>query len=103
MSDVDITVQPSSNISVEGSNIGDASEVAFSSTSGILESTSVQSALDELEERKFVGNSAPSVSLTDEGDLWYDTDDDVMYVRNESAWVELVQANLSGAVDGGTY
>ena len=103
MSDVDITVQPSSNVSVEVSNIGNASSVSFSSTSGILSSTSVQSALDELEERKFVGNSAPAVGVTDEGDLWYDTDDDIMYVRNDTSWTELVQGNLSGTIDGGTY
>ena len=45
--------------------------------------------------------SAPSSGIT-EGDLFYDTDDDVFYVRDEDSWNELV-SSVSGTVDGGSY
>jgi len=37
-----------------------------------------------------------------EGDIWYDTDDDKLYVRDEDSWNELV-SSISGTVDGGSY
>jgi len=104
----DVTVSPSANVTVEvtsssdntisSSNISDASGITYSSANGVLSSTNLQSALDELDERKFTGDNAPSVSLTDEGDIWYDTDDDITYVRKNSDWVAIMdsQSSLNG-------
>jgi len=45
--------------------------------------------------------SAPS-SGVNEGDLFYDTDDDVFYVRDEDSWNEVLVAGQS-ALNGGTF
>jgi|TARA_R110000824_G_C14817095_1_gene636291 hypothetical protein len=37
-----------------------------------------------------------------EGDLYYDTDDDKLYTRDEDSWNEIV-TSISGTVDGGSY
>lgn len=37
-----------------------------------------------------------------EGDLFYDTDDDKLYARDENSWNEIV-TSASGIVDGGTW
>ena len=44
--------------------------------------------------------SAPGAPV--EGDIWYDTDDDEFYVRDENSWNEVV-TSVSGTVDGGSY
>ena len=48
-----------------------------------------------------VGASAPTAAVT-EGDVWYDTDDDKFYVRDEDSWNEIF-TSVSGTVDGGSY
>ena len=45
--------------------------------------------------------SAPS-SGVNEGDLFYDTDDDVFYVRDEDSWNEVLVAGAS-TLNGGTF
>ena len=45
--------------------------------------------------------SAPSSGIT-EGDLFYDTDDDVFYVRDEDSWNEVLVAGAS-TLNGGTF
>ena len=45
--------------------------------------------------------SAPS-SGVNEGDLFYDTDDDVFYVRDEASWNEVLVAGVS-SLNGGTF
>lgn len=107
----DITVNPSSNVTVEvsasadnsisSSNITDASGITYASLNGVLNSTNLQSALDELDERKFTGDNAPSVLLTDEGDIWYDTDDNITYVRKDSDWVKIMDEE--SALNGGYF
>ena len=37
-----------------------------------------------------------------EGDLYYDTDDDKLYARDEDSWNEIV-TSVSGTVDGGSF
>ena len=74
--------------------------IAHNSTN--VTSTNVRDAIEELGTQIAVGASAPTASVT-EGDLWYDTDDDIFYVRRDTAWVELVQEDLTGNIDGGTW
>mgnify|MGYP001192322735 CR=1 FL=1 len=77
-----------------------SSKIPHSSSNVVA--TNVQDAIDELGSQIAVGASAPTSSVT-EGDLWYDTDDDIFYARRDTAWVELVQEDLTGNIDGGTW
>ena len=64
--------------------------------------TNVRDAIDEVATQLAVGASAPTADVT-EGDLWYDTDDDQLFVRRDSSWTEMVQEDLTGDIDGGTW
>jgi hypothetical protein len=71
-------------------------------TSSNISSTNVKDAIEEVATQVAVGASAPVTAVT-EGDLWYDTDDDILFVRRDTSWIELVQEELSGNIDGGTW
>ena len=60
----------------------------------------VQSAMDRITNKTAASASAPG--SPEEGDIWYDTDDDEFYVRDEDSWNEVV-TSVSGTVDGGSY
>jgi hypothetical protein len=60
----------------------------------------VQSAMDRITNKTAASASSPGSPL--EGDIWYDTDDDKLYIRDEDSWNELV-SSISGTVDGGSY
>ena len=60
----------------------------------------VQSAMDRITSKTAASASAPGNPV--EGDIWYDTDDDKFYVRDEDSWNEIVSSR-SGTVDGGAY
>jgi hypothetical protein len=60
----------------------------------------VQSAMDRITNHVATSDSAPGSPY--EGDLWYDTDDDKIYVRDDDSWNEIVSSS-SGTVDGGSY
>ena len=60
----------------------------------------VQSAMDRITGKTAAQASAPGAPV--EGDIWYDTDDDEFYVRDENSWNEVV-TSVSGTVDGGSY
>ena len=72
-------------------------------TSASVTATNVKSALEEVATQVAVGTTAPTGVAVTEGDMWYDTDDDILYVRRDTSWVELVQEELSGNIDGGTW
>ena len=63
----------------------------------------VKDALEEVATQLAVGTAAPTGLTVTEGDLWYDTDDDILFVRRDTSWIELVQEELSGNIDGGTW
>jgi hypothetical protein len=67
-----------------------------------ITATNVRDAIEEVATQVAVGTSAPTADVT-EGDLWYDTDDDIFYVRRDTSWIELVQEDLTGNIDGGTW
>jgi hypothetical protein len=47
------------------------------------------------------GTSAPTPGIS-EGDLHYDSDDDIFYVRDEDSWNEVLVAGVS-TLNGGTF
>ena len=57
-------------------------------------------ALDEVAGQQAKQASAPASPI--EGNMWYDTDDDVMYIRDEDSWNEIHVSGRS-ALDGGTF
>jgi len=101
MADVTVTVTPTANASVTVSNTVAASSVTFDPSSSDLTDTDLQNAIVELALEKFAQAAAPSTGVT-EGDLWYDTDDDKFYARDEDSWNEVV-TSISGTVDGGSF
>ena len=86
--------------SVESFTI-DSGKIPHNSTN--ITATNVQSALEEVATQVAVGTTAPTGATVTEGDLWYDTDDDQLFVRRDSSWTEMVQEDLTGDIDGGTW
>ena len=63
-----------------------------------ITATNVQDALHQLADQKFIGTSAPASSDAnlDEGDLWYDTANNMLKVYRNTTWENLViSAQLS--------
>ena len=71
----------------------------------------LEDALKELADQNFRGASAPSGDRVEEGDLWYDTDDDQLKVYRETstgnfAFVPIMVGNISpdsDTIDAGSY
>ena len=74
---------------------------------GRMAATTVQGALDEIAGDFFVQDSTPSGSQLNEGDLWYDTDDDELKVYRGSTWQTLAGAGGDPetmlTLDGGSF
>ena len=84
----------------------EASAINYSPT-GRMAATTVQGALDEIAGDYFVQAGTPSGSQLNEGDLWYDTDDDEIKVYRESTWQTLAGAGGTAetmlTLDGGSF
>ena len=112
---IQILVQPPEQVNIDASvtnhNVTASANVAtigagtpstlitYAGGEGLPAST-VEVALDTLAERSFVSATAPTAGVS-EGDTWYDSDDDVMYVRRENEWKRIITE--VGPVDGGEY
>ena len=76
-----------------------------------ITSSNLQTALQQLADQNFRGGSAPPGSTLDEGDIWYDTDDDQLKVYRETstgnfAFVPIMVGNISpdsDTIDAGSY
>ena len=79
----------------------DASAIPVTLTGAISSAKNVKDALELLDNRTAAQSAAPSTPI--EGDIWYDTDDDKFYIRDEDSWNEIVVGGISGTVDGGGF
>tara|TARA_R110001599_G_scaffold68054_1_gene191852 strand:+ start:439 stop:852 length:414 start_codon:yes stop_codon:yes gene_type:complete len=88
----------------------DAANIAITPYNTIT-STNLQVALEQLADQNFRGTSAPTGSTVQEGDTWYDTDDDQLKVYRETSsgtfqWVPIIVGAAGGdsdTVDAGSY
>ena len=76
-----------------------------------ITSSNLQTALQQLADQSFRGTSAPTGGTVEEGDTWYDTDDDQLKVYRETssgnfAFVPIMVGNISAdsdTIDAGSY
>jgi hypothetical protein len=91
------------NTAISGAS---ATDIIYS-PSGRMEATNIQTAIDEIAGDYFVQAGTPSGSQLNEGDLWYDTDDDEIKVYRESTWQTLAGAGGTAetmlTLDGGSF
>jgi len=101
MAENTITITETGTIQVSVSTVASASSLTVDPATSDLIASTAQAAFEELALEKFSQTAAPTTGVT-EGDLWYDTDDDKFYARDEDSWNEVITA-VSGTVDGGSY
>jgi len=73
--------------------------------------TNVQAALEQLADQDFRSTTAPTGSNIEEGDTWYDTDDNQLKVYRETSegvfeWVPIMVGNISpdsDTLDAGAF
>ena len=78
---------------------------------GTITATNVSDALKQLADQDFRTTGTPTGSNIQEGDTWYDTDDNQLKVYRETstgvfAWVPIMVGNISAdsdTVDAGSY
>ena len=75
---------------------------------GTITATNVQDALQQLADQDFRSTSQPTGTNVQEGDTWYDTDDNLMKVYREIstgvfAWTNLVVAETDDTLDAGAF
>jgi hypothetical protein len=88
----------------------DASSVTVSGYNTIS-SGFLDNALKELADQNFRGDSTPTGNYIEEGDTWYDTDDNQLKVYRETSsgvfeWVPIMVGNISpdsDTLDGGAF
>ena len=109
-----VTVDSSTSITVsEDITTVELSAALFTSPAGAISydpygsvsSTTVQAAIDELADDFYRGTTEPS-SGYEEGDLFYDTDDNLFRVYVENEWVTLLRAADTDdmqRLDGGNF
>jgi len=70
----------------------DGKKISHSSSS--VTATNISDALEEVATQIAVQDDAPTGASVSEGDFWYDTDGNVLYVRVDSAWKNIPIAAL---------
>ena len=104
----DFTVEIN-NFAVPTPPTDSASTIAVTPT-GIVTANTLQGAIEQLAANQFKSNSAPTVGV-DEGDTWYDLDDNQMKVYRETStgnfeWVPLIIGSATGdsdTLDAGSF
>ena len=67
-----------------------------------VSATNVKDAIEEISAKSITAQASSPINEVEEGNLWYDTDDDVMYIRDEDSWNEIHVSGRS-TLDGGTF
>tara|TARA_R100000808_G_C2141387_1_gene149194 strand:+ start:1548 stop:1874 length:327 start_codon:yes stop_codon:yes gene_type:complete len=67
-----------------------------------VSATNVKDAIEEISAKTVTVQASAPINEVNEGNLWYDTDDDVMYIRDEDSWNE-IHVDGSSTLDGGTF
>lgn len=78
---------------------------------GTITATDLQTALEQLADQNFRSDEEPVGPNVEQGDLWYDIDDDQLKVYRETSpgtfeWVPVIVSNLSDdsdTLDAGSY
>ena len=97
-----LAIPPISAGSVEAENI----EIT---PTGSITATNLEDAINQLANQQFSQASAPSGVLVNEGDFWYETDTETLYVYREVSpnvfnWVPIsLGTGDSDTLDGGSY
>lgn len=83
-----------------------ASSVTITPT-GTITATTLQGALEQLAAQDFRTTEAPTGDNVEEGDTWYDTDNDIFYVyrtvNGVTDWQALLTTGTPDESDGGTF
>ena len=98
----DPTVLTVNNFAIPA-NFMDAENVAFVAH-GTITADNVSDALKQLADQDFRTTSTPTGSNVEEGDTWYDTDDNQLKVYRETSsgvfeWVPIMVGNISDDSD----
>lgn len=91
-------------------NFLDAANVVVSPYNTVT-ATNVQAALEQLADQDFRSTTTPTGSNIEEGDTWYDTDDNQLKVYRETSegvfeWVPIMVGNISpdsDTLDAGAF
>ena len=67
-----------------------------------VSASNIKDAIEEISAKSITVNASAPTNEIEEGNLWYDTDDDVMYIRDEDSWNEIHVSGRS-TLDGGTF
>ena len=105
----DITTIEINNFAIP-STTSDASGVAFS-PHGTVTATNLQEAVEQLADQDFRTTDTPTGSNIEEGDTWYDIDDNQLKVYRETSsgvfeWVPIMVGNISedsDTLDAGAF
>jgi hypothetical protein len=84
--------------------VGVAGDISFSPV-GSITATNIQDALHQIADQKFVQAAAPAGDNNlEEGDLWYNTTDNVLMVYRNTTWEEItIAAQLSESSGAAEY
>lgn len=112
---VEVTLSPDTT-TIEVNNFAipvnflDAANVFFVPHNTVT-ATTVQAAIEQLADQDFRSTTAPTGSNIEEGDTWYDTDDNQLKVYRETSegvfeWVPIMVGNISpdsDTLDAGAF
>lgn len=102
-----VTVQDETNLVVTVGEpgppgTGSAATVAVTPY-GPITATTAQGAIEQLADQLFKSGTAPTTNV-EEGDLWYDTTNDILKVYKNGSWINMIlEPDLENAVLNGGY
>ena len=101
---VNITVAPIGQVNITASagvvSSVSANDISYDPTGTDFpnDTLTIKTAIDRLAGEQFASDGQPASA--EEGAVWYDTDDDRLYVRKNNEWVEILVDGIT-TLDGG--